>query len=381
MKNSQLILGALLASASLSARADAPAVSPTLGTSTYVSFIDTCTGNEVSLAPPSEGGINGVLDAGDVDLYANVQGADANTKIQFRLVVAPMGFVNNELDKQNLEEFDEKTDGNGQVVIKRKISLKKWRNKLTPTGVVANLMWHQKPVSEKSGGGSASIFLPAKKQAFRIISQAQCYWEGPVSVVSQYIRNEQANSEMALSREERLEKFVARVYGFGIGFGNSLFIQDRRVGVWGNPTRGDGMSVVFPSDAPVGFWVSDRWFRVFGTKATSSVEQKWYLHPADGGFFGSRYLFTRFKVEEYQRVGHGVCNKWQIKKTGMLDVGIPNETFYSVPWYMAGHPDQAQEYMENMRPALNTCGDAIKNGDVQFLLKGQTDDMMYFYPN
>lgn len=346
---------------------------------TFVGFRDRCSGKTIQMAPPVMQD-RFLFQVHEVDFTIVIRNAPANTKIKARVEFAPMGFMNNEMQRNEVIEPELRTDASGKAQFDHKVKLNRWRNEQSPTVLTANVVWHTVPLSDFSGGSAATVLVPAKKHTYRVTSNAVCYWEGPVSIVSDYKFNESSNSEVAISRTERLERFIARTYGIGFGFGANQLILDRRASTIGNPGMGGGLMTIFPSDLPAGVWVMDWWRRTYGTRGYSQVEQKWYMHPLDGGYFGLRHTFTRVKAEEYENTYEGGCPVWKLKRTGYMDIGIPDETFYAVPKHLEGRPEEATEVMNALRAPLDTCGDTVPTGGVQYQMRNMTDDLMYFYP-
>jgi hypothetical protein len=252
----------------------------------------------------------------------------------------------------------------------------------------ARLRWTQvsKDPSQESKYGSAVASVYAmnspSESFFLRLDQPTCFWDSPIEIHSKYHYNS-LEGPMELARETRLFDHYGDTTGVGLGF-----LPTQNFGGFNLSSASSPMTPLLASPGPLpgglSAWFFRGWHRVSAMKTSTWVQRSWTLNRDQGGYFGIRYRFTRFPVEEYilKPKRWGRCARWVRNQTGYLDVGSPQTDFYVVPFSHSGSSSRSSEFMEKMSPGLNTCSAMNLSEDQgKFQVSDSGDELMFFYPD
>lgn len=350
---------------------------------TAVTFMNDCNDEPINLVPPdSLFNGEGPVELGDISVLVQIYGATPGARVWMKSEVGPIGYAV-EPNGAEVKESEHHIADDGTLKVRFKVKARKWRKARDPSMIVAKVLWAEKDVAVPRGGGSsASIADPNDDTAYRIKRPVQCYWQSNTEVVSEYYFNPSYNQELRINREEELSSYVGRRFGIGIGVGNFFEINHRGAMPYpflvGNTMVGSKQPIL-PATLPFEIWVFTNWTTTYATRTSTSLSQHWNLHAQDGGFIGRRYSFQRYNAIEFVKDKKKGCPVWKQAREGVLDVGVPSETLYSVPAHLQGDPIAAGKFMDTIMPPLNTCSDEHPVNR-KFEVKAPNGDFVIFYP-
>ena len=115
-------------------------------------------------------------------------------------------------------------------------------------------------------------------------------------------------------------------------------------------------------------------------KLSYILDREWILTRGQGGVFADRYSFDRMNAEQYDwaQQSNG-CGEYVKVKSGFLDVGVHTSDFYSVPISLAGDGEKALQFINSVRPPLDTCVDQYSRTQLRADAKLNDDNEILFF--
>lgn len=338
--------------------------------SAKIAFYDLCSKKDISISTGLK-----------VGLRADFKDLEPGKTLAIEATLTPTG-VHSDSSSRSTIRFRKNIQANsdGQVVLSRTVKFKD-----APTPVLepetlwnVRLVWHQ--IETPFGGGSHNAIRVVEKKIdrlFQILSPVICSWETPVALDSEYYFNQNEDS-MEVSRD-----FISQR--------NITDVQGPNLELWDHLISNGPFSQI-RGLAP--FQYSYPWAFLWATRTqldrpTRRVRQTWKLSRGEGGFFGRRLTFERFRAMELRKEKIGQCPVWTIGRMGYLDSGKVSMEFDLVEFdpvelehiEVTDGPQRIQALMEARRPALNTC-DTRTFGKLrsQFRVPADQHGLLFFYP-
>ncbi len=318
-----------------------------------VSFVDDCTLNETRVATP-----NGTTLKVEIDNFVGPH--DINVTISYSLsgaesasFISSYALTREKVGRTQIYYFDLPKD-------RRMNSVESTNEGSTVWDV--SVEWTQ---GIYSGVAVASLLRSDDPLSFyRQIDPNSCNWESGPMLSSQYYFNAD-QPQMSIARETVLRDEI------GLSFGEGPDFQREPDGIALPPT--------VPMTA---FYFKER-YNQSSMHHTVSLERTWYLSQGQGGVFADRYSFNRMQVEHYEwtqpRKGCGVYRKTE---EGTMDIGTVTTDFYSVPPSFSGDAEKMVDFINRMRPSINTCTGVNSIAPSPMLTDVSTNrDLLYFQPN
>ncbi len=215
------------------------------------------------------------------------------------------------------------------------------------------------------GNAIHSIYRTDETPSFyKRTSAITCNWESAPAISSEYYFN--ADQELMT-----LQKVIE---------------NDDQIGLEDQWSAGPGEDAS-PTGAPLETTLPVVAYYFRGRHKESSLhqkitfEQRWDLTKGQGGVFADRYSFSRIHVERYDWIIKGACGKYIKTQDGVLDTGVRTTDFYSVPQSLSGTPEKIVDFIQLMRPPVNTCAEDLGQfpHPTQFSLD-QNEDLLFYQP-
>lgn len=326
-----------------------------LSPQTHVSFVNMCSGNKVAVSRSRESHLN-------VDL----ENLNPGEPLWVEIRVKPA----QELPGQNSSLFRSKHLFFRRVPLNGKMHFTRRLN-LSPSDQIwnASVNWTQGQ-GKLAGGSSAAIYSLSRDKIrnsrfFQVKDAVQCVWETGLKVSSEYHYNRDA-APLFITREYPNISQVSSERGVALGLA---------------PVQTDRCELPLLKESDLGTgWIFAGMKSTFSESNIETLTRKWKVSGHQGGMFGDRISFSRIPVVEFvSQVARSGCRHWVKNREGLLDVGKHTSDFYVVPQDLAGSPNRAAEFMEKMRPTVNTCGNQLANGNAEFLIAHEDDEILFFY--
>jgi len=237
------------------------------------------------------------------------------------------------------------------------------------------IKWQNSVKDHQYGGGFTSIYYAQNvdKRFYHIMSAPLCIWETPISVASKYHYNDTPFAKMTVSKEFLIEDGDSVLKGINFGV-----IPD----IAGNSMVASTTPLLLRERMDFG-WLFGGFVSEHGVFKYSSLKQSWNLGKEQGGFIGQRLSFNRVEAEEFTLGKDAAgCTVWKPGRKGFLDIGKPTLEFTVVPRSMSGDPVESAQFMEKMRPRINSCGKIEVNAkfnEAKVIGSGE-EDLLFFFP-
>lgn len=308
--------------------------------STKAWFADRCSGEEISISTPNP-----------VTFYLSLKDLDPSEDIQIFIKYRPAGIIEDLRDKK-LEVSYTYSIPSSRIKGNRysgyfKIPSATWmwqkeqEHNLTRIWD-AEVKWTQ-PKSRKLGGAIASFFRArGEKEFYKVESPSLCYWEGDPEVSSKlYENNTSALMNVMKSTYDSWDKYTQR----GLTFGYN---------------RNHGGNVPLGSSSDSYGWFYKDWQKQVESRDIISIDRKFILQKDEAGVFYTRNTFHRVRASKWEwNPRSGACGRYEQTAEGMLDVGVTSEDFVVLPRTYYSFPEKTKEFINIVRPPINTCDDYI----------------------
>ena len=321
--------------------------SPASAATTEVRFLDNCTGEPLTLGTP-----NGVrLEVEIKDLGEKKENREP---ILLDLTLSAIEPGIDSIRSITLLKKKKYWPKNGHILIQQKLDLKKARI------IQAQALWTQ---NNQLGENVGTLLMPGTsfEPFYKRVSESYCSWESSSHLESGHYFNS-STSKMSLKKSFEWSQMRGGQQGRTAGppaitgdgpfrFGTTLRPEPL---IGGTPLGG------------IALWLFHGRDSIQSQEESATVEREWLLEPSQGGFLASRWLFNRYRAEEYVLRRSSTtrsCWQWTIARRGYLDVGAPKIDFYVVSESDATDLKKAVEAIENIEPILNTCTSPLEKGE------------------
>jgi hypothetical protein len=343
---------------------------------TKVNFVDRCNAYPTGVTMP-----------GGTSLMVKITGLLPDAPISVKITLTSPTFANNDSKGKEKKivfkrEFRH-SSATGKMIFSQAVSFDEPGEQVAKSYEArvwnAQVDWNQGYLSGEAGHGFASIYVirDYNQRFYKIRGPAICHWETPPSIVSEYHYNSDP-VEMNLTREYLIENSSEMAKGVDVGM-----VPDYAGG--GSLTSGSPLIVQNINELG---WIYAGVRSERSLLHHSSLSQTWTLSEGQGGFFSQRLSFSRVPADEFmldktKTETGSACPRWRVKRSGLLDIGLPITEFTVVPRSMSGSPNDAAQFLEKMRPTLNTCGkiETSARFNEARVPGGSEEDMMFFFPS
>jgi hypothetical protein len=307
-------------------------------TSTW--FADRCSGEAVSISTPNP-----------TTLYFSTTDLNPDEDIKIYINYRPAGILE-DLRSKDLEishsyVISKKKIKNNSFSGYFKIPKAKWlwekeqEHSLSRVWE-AEVKWIQ-PESRRSDSKIASFYhSPEEKSFYKIESNVLCKWEGSPEVSSKLYENNTASlMNVMKSTYYTWNQYTQKglTFGYNRNFGGNIPLG--------------------ASDNSYG-WLYKDWQRQVDQQEIISVDLKFILNVTESGVFYNRMTFNRLRVSKYAwNPSLGQCGQYEKLSKGLLDVGVTTEDFVVMPKTYYPFPEKMVEFINIVRPPINTCKDYI----------------------
>lgn len=335
---------------------------------TEIRFLDDCTGEALTLGTP-----NGVRI--EVNIQNLGQSKESQEAVVYNLNLGVVESGATQLKPIKILKKKKVWPKDGQVSFQTKVDFK------NAQVLQAEVLWTQ---NKLIGSGASSLLMPGAKfePFYKKVSEAQCSWGAPVQIESGYFTNNTPD-QMAIEKSYTWNSLRGRGHGNTKGppaisghgdlrFATGLVNSDLLTG--GAPILGASLWYFTGKDT------------IRSQDEFALVKRKWFLEPGQGGFFATRWWFTRYQAEEHvlqRNPSEHSCWQWTVARRGHLEVGLPTVDFYVVSENESTDLKKAEEIIEKAMPALNTCGtpfEKSKNEQSKFITTSRTtEEEMFFF--
>jgi len=326
-------------------------------TQTRLDFFNTCNNGPISISSENK-----------AILKFEITGLQPGAYLKYQLY---LGAVGKNLWSRNDDGIEIGDSGRFQYKKKIKLDKKRILKDVEGPGIYrASLHWSLEDNSA-SGATVKDIFIvnDNEERFFKVESNPICKWQTDIYISSEYHFNEGTGSKR-LSRQEALYDLSGVNLQPGISIGNGS-------------SNNSGVLSTLRSSSPLTsqiFFFSHYHNYIKTNASYLIISQAWELLPGQGGYYGERDTFIRYKAQAYKRHKKFLkCEQWKTRKIGYLDVATTTTDFFVVPKSMSNDLEKSVEFMENAIPSINTCN--VTDRDILYNYTVQSSNAKLIFTN
>lgn len=342
-------------------------------TTTMVTLVDSCSRKPVVVTSPHGN-----------DVWIRITGLESNENVYLTADIFPTGLLEDQTRKDRMTKdltfrafrniSPERINRDGTISYVFRLPSKETMYKLEQklqSGRVWNISikWYQKN-TRSAGSADASFYRvqESKQSFFQVVRPELCQWETQPAVSSK-LHDNQTSQFMNVERE---------------------YINNYRSGKLSAVALGPNYASNFMTPLASGNamlesnfgWLFNEWQKSFATAQTFAYSQKYVLPRYSSGVFAKRQTFTRNFVNRWVWVADGMtCGEYKQIDSGHLDVGVETENFYEIPRTMYGNSVEMSEFMNLVRPGVNTCTSSVQTGEAAAteVMPNGFNGIMFYY--